>query len=189
MLKTDRKVAGLTSGTFIISKHSDHKWRAHRLSTRPISPHKGANVTSLFFDDFQIGDKFKTAGRTICEADIVTFAGLSGDYHQLHTNEEYAKETPFGHRVAHGILTQAITSGLISRLGIYTETGMANLGSSEKYMLPVFPGDTIHAEIEITGKKPMENHRGMISSKIATVNQNGETVMIQEMNVMVRCTG
>jgi acyl dehydratase len=144
-------------------------------------------MQSRYYEDLNPGDAFKTAGRTIDPSDITRFAGLSGDFHQLHTNEEYARKAIFGKRVAHGILTLAITSGLLWRLGIFEETGLGHLGSTETYLKPVFAGDTIYAEVEITAKRPMSKGRGMITARIHTKNQNDEVVLTQEMNVLLRC--
>ena len=144
-------------------------------------------MKSLYYEDVDIGEKFRTVGRTIDQTDITLFAMLSGDFNQVHTNAEYCKKTPFGKRIAHGILTLAITSGLLMRLGLFEETGLAHLGSAEKYLAPVFPGDTIYAEIEVVGKKPMGQQRGMITVRIDTKNQEDKIVLTQEMNFMVRC--
>lgn len=144
-------------------------------------------MPSKYFEDFEIGDTYKTAGRTIEQSDINLFAGLSGDYHQLHTNEHYANNALFGKRVAHGILTLAITSGLIFRSGIFEDTGLGHLGSTEKYLKPVFSGDTIHADIEIIAKKPMGEGRGKITARVDTKNQADEIVLTQEIHVLVKC--
>ena len=144
-------------------------------------------MQSMYYEDFEIGAKFTTAGRTIEQSDINLFAGLSGDHHQLHTNDEYAKKAIFGRRVAHGILTLAVTSGLIFRSGIFEETGLGHLGSTEKYLKPVFPGDSIHAEIEIVAKKPMGEGRGKITARVDTKNQNDDIVLTQEINILDRC--
>ncbi|TDA68014.1 MAG: hypothetical protein D9V47_08885 [Clostridia bacterium] len=70
----------------------------------------------LYFEDFAPGQEFLTARRTVTETDIVNFAGLSGDFNPLHTDEEYAKTTPFGRRIAHGLLISSISSGLQNQL-------------------------------------------------------------------------
>ena len=144
-------------------------------------------MPSYYYEDFNIEDSFRTAGRTIDQSDINTFAGLSGDYHSLHTNDVYAKEALFGKRIAHGILTLAITSGLLFRSGIFEETGLGNLGSTEKYLRPVFPGDTIYAEITIINKKLMADKGGIVTARIDTINQDKKIVLTQEMNILLKC--
>lgn len=140
-----------------------------------------------YFEEVNIGDKFVTPRRTITEADIVLYAGLSGDYSLPHTDEEFCKKTPFKTRMAHGILTLAITSGLWVRLRIFEGTGLANLGQTIRFTAPVYPGDTIYADIEIIKKKEMGKGRGAITLKADTKNQDGKEVMTQEWNIMVAC--
>ena len=76
---------------------------------------------SLYFEDFTIGVEHVTRGRTITESDIVSFAGLSGDFVELHTNEEYARQSPYGRRIAHGLLTLSISSGLMVQMNLVGE--------------------------------------------------------------------
>jgi acyl dehydratase len=143
---------------------------------------------SLYFEDYEVGDTFKTAARTVDQSDINLFAGISGDFHGLHTNEEFAKKTLFGRRVAHGILTLAITSGLMMRLGIFVDTGLGNLGETVKYVAPVFPGDTISAELEVLSMKPVKGKkRGIVRFSINTLNQDNKIVVTHEMDVLVMC--
>ena len=82
-------------------------------------------MTGLYYEEFQIGQQITTVGRTIAESDIMTFAGLSGDYNQLHTDAEYSRQSNFGQRVAHGLLGLSITSGLAMRTGILEGTVIA----------------------------------------------------------------
>ena len=96
----------------------------------------------LYFEDFEVGVKLRTAGRTITEADIVAFAGLSGDFNQIHTNAEYAAADTFGRRVAHGLLVQSIATGLAVQSGVIEGTVLAFRELDAKFSLPVFIGDT-----------------------------------------------
>ena len=79
----------------------------------------------MYFNDFEVGQRIISASRTVTESDITTFAGLSGDYNQIHTDAEFCKNTPFGQRVAHGILGIAIASGLAMRTGVLEGTVLA----------------------------------------------------------------
>ena len=83
------------------------------------------SARGMYFEEFEIGSEVFSPGRTISEADIVNFAGLSGDYNQLHTDAEFAKGTPFGKRIAHGLLVLSIASGLAARLGFIEGTALA----------------------------------------------------------------
>ena len=110
-------------------------------------------MRGLYWEEWDIGAEFVSPARTFTEADIVTFAGLSGDYNPLHINEEYCKTTQFGRRIAHGPLVYAIAAGLIFQLHLYDDTLIAFLGfDSLKFTNPVKAGDTIQPEIEGAGK-------------------------------------
>ena len=85
-------------------------------------------MRGLYWEDWEIGQEFVSPARTITEADIVMFAGLSGDYNPLHINEEYCKTTQFGTRIAHGPLIYAIAAGLVFQLHLYDDTLIAFLG-------------------------------------------------------------
>jgi len=145
------------------------------------------SLEGKYFEEFNVGDKYTTPRRTVTETDIVLFAGLSGDYSLPHTDEEFCKRTPFKTRIAHGILTLAITSGLMTRLGLFEGTGLANLGSSERFIAPVYPGDTIYVELEVLKRKEMGKNKGMITARVDTKNQEGKVVVTQEWNIMVAC--
>jgi len=143
-----------------------------------------------YFEDFNVGDIIETAGRTVREADIVLFAGLSGDYNPLHTNAEWAKNSPFGVCIAHGILTLAITSGLIVQSRIFEGTSLGLLGTTEKYTAPVRPGDTIHVEIEVMSKKESaKGGKGIIEFKCRTINQDGIVVLEHTETTLLKMKG
>jgi acyl dehydratase len=140
-----------------------------------------------YFEDFQVGDEFVTVARTITEADIVTFAGLSGDYNQLHTDEEFAKKTPFGGRIAHGFLGLSISSGLSDRLKHIEGTAMAFLGLTWKFTGPIRIGDTIRVRLQVAEKKETsKKDRGVIVFNKAIINQRGETVQEGQESIMVK---
>lgn len=147
-----------------------------------ITSHKG-----MWFEEFKVGQQIVTAGRTITESDIVTFAGLSGDYNQIHTNAEFATQTPFGKRVAHGLLGLSVASGLAMRTGILEGTVIAfrEIGSW-KFTNPVFIGDTVHAELNIVETKPIPRlGGGSITIEIALKNQRNEVTMKGSWTVLV----
>ena len=133
----------------------------------------------MYFEDFEIGQQIVTAGRTITEADIMAFAGLSGDFNQLHTDAEFAQKTPFGQRIAHGLLVTSIASGLAAQTGILEGTTIAFREISEwKFSKPVFIGDTVHVVLEVIGLKPARRlGGGVVSIKVDVRNQRDESVM------------
>ncbi|MGE5251834.1 MAG: MaoC/PaaZ C-terminal domain-containing protein [Bacteroidota bacterium] len=136
-------------------------------------------MTGLYYEEFEIGQKIVTVGRTITESDIMTFAGLSGDFTQLHTDAEYSSKTPFGQRIAHGLLGVAVTSGLAMRTGVLEGTVIAFREIGEwKFTKPVFIGDTIHARLTVTDTKPYPRlNGGSVSIDFDVRNQRNETVM------------
>jgi 3-hydroxybutyryl-CoA dehydratase len=133
----------------------------------------------LWFEEFETGQKVVTAGRTITEGDIVTFAGMSGDYNQMHTDGEFAQKTPFGRRVAHGLLILSIASGLAMRTGVLEGTVIAFREINNwKFTSPVYIGDTIHAELNILETKAIPRvGGGSITIEITVKNQKNETTM------------
>ncbi|HMM71285.1 MAG TPA: MaoC/PaaZ C-terminal domain-containing protein, partial [Rhodocyclaceae bacterium] len=76
---------------------------------------KSLDAQTIYWDDLNIGDRFVTSGRTVTEADVVNFAGLSADYNSLHIDAEFASKSPHGQRLAHGLLVLAVVSGLTTR--------------------------------------------------------------------------
>jgi 3-hydroxybutyryl-CoA dehydratase len=139
-----------------------------------ISPLQG-----MWFEEFEVGQQIITPGRTITEGDIVSFAALSGDYNQIHTNAEFSRKTPFGQRVAHGLLGLSIASGLAMRTGILEGTVIAFREINNwKFINPVFIGDTIHAELNILEKKPIPRLKGgSLTIEIVVKNHRDEVTM------------
>jgi 3-hydroxybutyryl-CoA dehydratase len=133
----------------------------------------------MFFEQFQAGQHVTTPGRTITESDIVAFAGLSGDYNLIHTDSEYSKNSPFGQRVAHGLLCLSIASGLATRSGIMEGTVMAFREINNwKFIKPVFIGDTIHVEMDVTETKAFPRlGGGAVFINLQVNNQVNEVVM------------
>lgn len=145
---------------------------------------------SLFFEELEVGQVFTTRRRTVTEADVVAFAGLSGDYTRLHVDEEAAKASPFGTRVAHGFLGLAIASGLLMQLGVTDETALALLEVTCRFVGPIRFNDTIHVVQRVTDKRETSRaDRGVVSFDVAVVNQKGETVLAASEKIMVRRGG
>lgn len=140
-----------------------------------------------YFEDFQVGLKIHTVGRTITEADIVNFAGISGDFNQMHVDAEYSAKTFFGQRVAHGLLILSIVSGLAVQTGVMEGTVLAFREINEwKFQKPVFIGDTIHAELEVKETKDMRRiGGGTVVIEVSVKNQKEETVMKGILTVLV----
>ena len=132
-------------------------------------------VRSLYFDDFSVGQKFVTKARTITEADVVNFAGLSWDHNQLHTDAEYAASTGFGKRIAHGLLGVIAHAGLSYEL---TEDSiLALLKLTWQFKAPIYIGDTIHVEQTVKNLRESRSaDRGILTFEKAVINQKDEVV-------------
>jgi acyl dehydratase len=144
--------------------------------------------TGLFFEDFQPGQKASSAGRTVTEHDIATFAGLSGDFNQIHTDAEFAKTTPFGQRISHGLLGLSIASGLAVQTGILGPNVIAFREVNEwKFVKPIFIGDTVHVVMEILETKALPRlGGGSVILGIHLNNQSNETTMKGQWTVLVK---
>jgi acyl dehydratase len=142
----------------------------------------------LYFEEFQVGQKVVTPGRTVTEGDIVSFAGLSGDFNTIHTDAVYSASTPFGQRVAHGLLGLAMASGLIARTGVLEGTVLAFREITEwKFSRPIFIGDTVHAEIEVVETKALPRlGGGSVLVEVDVKNQSGETAMKGRWSVLMQ---
>lgn len=131
----------------------------------------------MYFEEFKVGLEIETAARTITETDLVNFAGLSGDFNFIHTNADAAKDTPFGQRVAHGMLVASIATGLSVQQGFIDGTTLAFRELEWKFTKPVFIGDTVHVTITVLETKPMVRlGGGLVVFDARVLNQNGEVV-------------
>lgn len=138
-----------------------------------------ATPRGMYFEEFEVGQKILTAGRTVTEADIVAFAGLSGDFNQMHTDAVYSAQTPFGQRVAHGLLVTSIVSGLAVQTGVMEGTVMAFREiNSWKFIKPVLIGDTVHAILNVVETKELRRiGGGSVTIDVDVRNQHDDTVM------------
>ena len=144
-------------------------------------------MAGLYFEEFSVGQKINTVGRTVSESDIFNFAGLTGDFNQIHTNAEFAKKTQFGQRIAHGLLGLSLATGLIMQTGFLEGTVLAFREINEwKFVKPFFIGDTISAELTITETKALPRiGGGAIISAIVVRNQTDEICQRGSLNLLV----
>jgi len=142
----------------------------------------------LYFDDIEVGLKVTSAGRTIGEADIMLFAGLSGDWNPMHVDAEYSRAGIFGERVAHGLLGLSIASGLAMQLGFLDRTVDAFTSLDWKFRGPIKIGDTIHMTAEVTKKKAMPGGQGggFVSFNVVVKNQRDETAQRGKWMIVVK---
>lgn len=143
---------------------------------------------ALFFEDFALGLKVASVGRTVTEHDVAAFAGLSGDFNQIHTDAEFARSTPFGQRIAHGLLGLSIASGLAVQTGILGANVIAFREIGEwKFIKPVFLGDTIHVVMEVSETKAFPRlGGGVVTLAVQVQNQREEVTMRGSWSVLVK---
>lgn len=136
-----------------------------------------------YFENYQIGETWFSKARTITETDVVMFAGLSGDWYPLHTDKEYAANTQFKQRIAHGMLILSVSTGLLQFEpgAIVAFYGMENV----RFKKPTFIGDTIHLEVKIIDSKEKDLNTGIITAQVEIKKQTGETVVVDEMKLLV----
>jgi acyl dehydratase len=135
-------------------------------------------MTDLYFDDFKIGDRFVSPGVTVTEGMIVDFA-LVYDPQPFHIDHEAAKASPFGGLIASGFQTMALGFRMFLMTGVFRACSIGSPGLDElRWPRPVRPGDTLHAEFEVLELRPSRSKadRGMLISRLETMNQNGEVV-------------
>ncbi|HMV82542.1 MAG TPA: MaoC/PaaZ C-terminal domain-containing protein [Blastocatellia bacterium] len=139
-----------------------------------------------YFDDYQADEITTSKTRTITEADIVNFAGLSGDFHELHMSEEFAKRGPFGRRIAHGALIFSISTGLTIQMGD-AENIIAFYGVDKlRFTHPTFIGDTIRVTKKVIALEPKGDERGVVAFETTVLNQTDQPVVVYQDRVLLK---
>ncbi len=144
-------------------------------------------MAGLYFEEFSVGQTVTTVGRTISEDAIFSFAGLTGDYNQIHTDADFASKTQFGQRIAHGLLGLSVATGLIMRTGLLEGTVLAFREISEwKFVKPFFIGDSVHAVLTVTETKALPRiGGGSLVSSVEVLNQNKEVCQRGTLNLLI----
>ncbi len=144
----------------------------------------------LYFEDYTTGDSVTSQGRTVTEADIVSFAALSGDWNAIHVDAEYAKKGMFGERIAHGMLGLSIATGLAARLGFIDETIIAFIGMEWKFRGAIKIGDTIRMCATVAEKKAAPRMGGgLVTFGVEVINQRDERVQKGTWTMLVKMKG
>lgn len=131
-----------------------------------------------YFDDLEVGERFVTLGRTVTETDLVTWVALTGTREEMFMNREFARKTMFGQTIIPAPLTQALASGLFSLTGVLHGTTVAFLGGQMRALAPLFLGDTIRDEVEVSNKKHTSKpDRGVVTLLHTVTNQHGQAVV------------
>ncbi len=143
----------------------------------------------FYLEDYTVGERFISPARTITETDIVMFAAMTGDWHPLHTNAEFAKNYLFGERIAHGLLILSVGTSLIFRLGehvVLPKSFIAFYGmDSVRFVGAVKIGDTIHCEVEIAKLEEKNDKHGVIIANNSIKNQRNEDVIVYSTSALV----
>jgi acyl dehydratase len=140
----------------------------------------------LFFEDYEVGQKMITRGRTITEADIVQFGALTGDFNPMHFDDDYMKDHMLGKRVAHGMLTISYAVGQAYQLGFMEQTVLSFRSVEMKFSIPVFVGDTVHVEMAVAELKAASRlGGGIVTMDVRIVNQEDKAVQKGQWTVLV----
>jgi acyl dehydratase len=140
-----------------------------------------------YYEELEIGLRVETPGRTVIEADIGTFAGLTADFNPLHMDEVFAARSDFKGRIAHGPMIVGMAFGLASRADFMDGTVLGLLDIAWTFMKPVRPGDTISAVVTVLDKRLTKKpDRGVVTLQLEVLNQLGETVQVGTAKVLVR---
>jgi acyl dehydratase len=141
----------------------------------------------MYWEDVAVDRTFETAARTVTEADIVNFAGVSGDFNPVHTDALFAADSLFGQRIAHGVLGLSVATGLLSRTALLGPTAVAFLGINNwRFETPILIGDTLRVRATVTGKRPTRAaDRGILYEQLQLVNQHDTVVQSGEFVVLV----
>lgn len=138
------------------------------------------------FEEFAVGDRFTTSSRTVTETDVMNFSGISGDFNPLHTDDEFAKNSSYKRRTAHGLLCASIAQGLISQLGILDGTLITLVNMNLRYTGVVMFGDTIRVQLKVVEKKEAKKlDRGFVSFEVAVLNQMDHRILEGEWVFMI----
>jgi 3-hydroxybutyryl-CoA dehydratase len=137
------------------------------------------------FEDLPVGASFTSRGRTVTEADVVGFAGLTGDWHPQHSDAEWASSSPFGERIAHGMLVLSMAVGLVP-FDPERVLALRRVGDVV-FKRPVRLGDTIHVEGKVASRQPVSDEAGLVGLSWSVVNQDGRLVCRARVEVLWAC--
>jgi acyl dehydratase len=141
----------------------------------------------MYFEDFEPGQTFETAGRTMTETDLTMFSMLTGDWNPIHADAEFAKTTRFGKRLVHGVFGIGLAIGMMHPLGIFENSAVAMLGISDwQFKKPILIGDTLRLRLSIIDAERGQSGRtGRVGRLFELLNQNGEVVQSGRSDVLV----
>jgi 3-hydroxybutyryl-CoA dehydratase len=132
----------------------------------------------MYFEDFETSEPVTSSERIVTEADVMAFAQLTGDFVELHTNEEFARATKYGRRIAHGALVFSISVGLATQMKLFDDGLIAFAGVDKlRFVAPVFFGDRVHVVKRVVERKALGDAQGTITFESRVLNQDGKLVV------------
>lgn len=141
----------------------------------------------MYFEDFDTQESATSAERIVTEADVMAFAHLTGDFVELHTNEEFARTTKFGRRIAHGALVFSISIGLATQMKLFDGELIAFAGVDKlRFMAPVFFGDRIRVVKRVAERKELGTAQGTVTFESRVLNQDDRVVLVYFDKVLVK---
>ena len=146
------------------------------------------SLIGKYYEELNLGDKWVSQSRLVTDADIVSYAGMGGDFYELHLNDKFAQEQGFKKRIFHGLGTITMTGGFLYQSIPLQRVIIAHLGGSYKLPKPVYTGDTLYDEIELVEKRESKTRKegGIVTFRNFIKNQNGETVLEYDVTFMWR---
>lgn len=144
---------------------------------------------TLYFEDVVEGSVFMSPGRTVTEADIVAFAGVSGDFNPIHLDAESAASNRYGQRVAHGLLGLSMATGLLDRIGVFGRSMVAMLQiDSWKFVAPIFIGETVRLELTILSTRLTKSGTtGIVVRQLRLLGRDDSVLQEGKITVMIAC--
>jgi acyl dehydratase len=138
-----------------------------------------------WFEDFRLGDRFESPAKTLTDAHFMFFAGMTGDAHPLHYDDEYAKRTRFGRRLAHGLLLTSLTAVGASTLApVIEDSIVAFVEQTTRFKAPAFIGDTLKPRHEVAGLD-RKRSAGLLTLRVTLTNQHGDLVLEGEHRYLI----
>ncbi len=140
----------------------------------------------LHYEEIAAGLSWETPGITVTEAHILAFAGLTGDFYDLHVDDDYARALGYPTKVAHGLLGLALADGLKNRSSVRL-AAIVSLGWRWSFAAPILPGDRISATIRVNARRETRRpERGIVTLGFDMRNQRGETVLAYVDKLLVK---
>ena len=140
----------------------------------------------LSFEDLQVGDQWISPHRVVSESDVANFADLTGDFDRLHTDKEFAADTPFGRPIAHGLLGLSFVAGLSSKCPAMDTVAFVGV-KNWSFLQPIFFGDEVHVVTEVVELSRHGRKRGKVIWKRSLINQDGRVTQEGLLETLVAC--